>query len=430
MNSILIQDWLESEEIPPTTGQPDPANGSSIEDPYMNDNPTSGANQSADTTNLNKSNLTNKVDTSEDPPTPHMPEEPKGVADFETWKNLYLRESVKGDSSKLIDLIQQVRDKEGLNPYQRKFVEDNWNIQLLRQNANVDKASKDIRRNIKDQLDRNNPGATVVNHVVGVLDTIPSLNDIFIKLSGYGSLKGDLHRKYIGALIGGVQVGTGSNTEDIIYNERDYSILISTRFGSEFGEILIGSWALKEDDPERFLSDSERKRLDDGSPEEKEVLRKRIILESIAYQYKTRSFIINVVEDDGTIFTVGIDLNSCLNAAYTDGKLIVSVRVNDASEGMINTEGKIEAYLDVDIFYAKETGQQNEDGSPEVEHIPFIQRRNGQLYLVANLKTIHEGSSSMQGVVLKKTPYNGNPSDLKVIRRCIYTAHDMLMKVC
>ena len=427
----IFEDWLVEAEMPMVGG--DPAAGPPMTDP----NAGPAAPQSADMSQQNNPNVANQLnqnqqtdDIEDDPSIPDMPDEKQDVEDFESWRNKYLTESIKGDTEKLIDLLHQVRDKDGLKTYQRKFVDDNWNIQLLRQNANVDKATKDIRRNIKEQLDRNNPATTVVNHTIAVLDTVPIINNIFIKLSGYGGLKGDLHRKFIAALIGGVQVGSGANTEDIVYNEKGYSILISTRFNSEFGEFMIGSWSMKDDDANKFLSEPEKKRLDEGSPEEKDVLRKRIILESIAHQYDTRAFVLNVAEDDGTIYTLGWDLSNCIKAAYSDGKLVVKVKINDSSDAMITDEGEIQAYMDVDIHYAKETGNQQDDGTPEVEELPFIQRRNGQLFLVADLKTIQEASSSMQGIVLKKTPYNGNPSDLKVLRRCVYTTHDLLLKQC
>ena len=58
---------------------------------------------------------------------------------------------------------------------------------------------------------------------------------------------------------------------------------------------------MREDDPERYLTDPEQKRLDEGSPEEKEVLRHRVVIEGISDNFKKRSFIINVVNNDGTI---------------------------------------------------------------------------------------------------------------------------------
>lgn len=439
MSRFLIEDWLESlkeAEMPLGGGQPDAMAGQApTNDPYGG--PMGDMNNPADTSAQNDPNIANQMqgdepeeDINDDPHTPDMPDEGADVKDFESWKNEYLQESIKGDTTKLVEMLSMVRDKDGLQPVQRKFVEDNWNVQLLRQNANVDKASKDIRRNIKDQLDRNNPATSVVNHMTAVLETDPNLNNLFIKLRGYGALKGDLYRKYIAALIGGVQVGSGANTEDVIYNEKDYSILLSTRFNSEWGEVMLGDWNMKEDDPERYLADPERKRLEEGSPEEKDVLRRRVILESIANQFETRAFVVTVVDEDGMIYTLGWDMAGSLKAAYSEGRLVVKTSISDHSDAMITDEGQIVPFMSLDIFYAKETGEQNDNGSPEVDEMPFLEKRNGMLFLTAELKTIQEAATSMQGIVLKQTPYNGNPSDLKVLQRCIYSSYDLLMKQC
>lgn len=443
MKHYVLEDWFLEADTPFAAGAPDAFNGGPpTTDPYSNQlsNPGSPNPVDMQAQNNGNANVTNQQqiqqgaedqdDLSNDPPTPDMPEEKPKVDNFEKWRNDYLKESIKGDANKLIEMLNQVRDHEDLHPVQRKFIEDNWNLQLIRQNSNIDKASKEIRRNLKDQLDRNNPATSVVNHMTSVLDTDPTLNNIFVKLKGYGGLKGDLHRKYIGALLGCVQVGSGANSEDLVYNEKDYSILISTRFNSEWGDVMLGSWAMKEDDANRFLTDPERKRLDDGSPQEKDVLRRRILLESMANQFETRALVANVVGDDGTIFTLGWDLAGCLRAAYADGKLIVKTKVSDSSEAMITDEGHIVPFMDVEILYAKETGEQKEDGSPEVKELPFIERRKGMLFLVAELKTLKEAATSLQGMVFKEVPYNGNPSDLKVLSRCVYSSYELLMRSC
>lgn len=437
MKDYIIQDWLFKEGDIPAGAQIDPAMGG----PPTTDGMTGGPQPEQPPTDPNVGNVDTAnqppEDINNDPPVPDMPDEKPKVEDFEVWRKQFEKESIKGDTQKLVDLLGMVRDKEHLRSYQKKYIEDNWNIQLLRQNANIEKASKDIRRQIKEQLDRNNPATTVVSHITAVLATIPTLNNIFIKLKNYGNLKGDLHRKFIGALTGSLQVGAGSNTEDLMFydngsdvNETGYSIAISTRFNADWGDVMLGYWSMKEDDPDRYLSDPEKKRLEDGSPEEKDVLKRRIILESIAKQYELRAFIINVVGDDGTIATLGWDIAGSLRAAYSEGKLVVKTKMSDDSESMITDDGQIIPFMDLDIFYTKETGQQNDDGSPEVEEIPFIEKRNGILYLNADLKTIQDASTAMQGIVLKETPYNGNPSDLKVLSRCIYSAHDLLLRQC
>lgn len=432
-----LNDWLAEFDIPSAGGQPDPAGMQApAADPYLNqdfemkDDPNiSNIDQVQDETGQDQPEPEEVDDIEQDPSVPDMPEEKQEVENFELWKQEYFKESIKGDTEQLMDMLLQVRDSE-LEPYQHKFVEDNWNIQLIRQNSNVDKASKEIRRNIKDQLDKNNPATSVVSHISSVLQTIPTLNNVYIKLNGYGGLKGDLHRKYTAALLGAVQVGSGGNTEDIVFNERDYSIQISTRCNARWGDVMLGNWSLKEDDPEKYLSEPELERLTSGSPEERDVLRRRVVMESIAELFETRAFIINVVLEDGTIHTLGWDLSSSLRSAYTDGKLVVKTRQSENSEAMIDDDGEIVPLLDLSILYVKETGSLDENGNPETEEIPFMERRDGILFLSADLNTISEASTVLQGAVFQETPYNGNPSDLKTLTRCVYSSHDLLMRQC
>jgi len=423
-----VEDWLAEYDIPAAAAQPDSAGGmqSPMTDPNAGGDPTQAQAQANDP-NISQQPAT---DVTQDPQTPDMPETAPETKDFETWKNNYLKESVKGDTNALIELIHQIRDKEGLQPYQRKFVEDNLNVQLVRMNSNVEKASKDIRRQIREQLDRNNPATSVVNHMSAVLETQPSLINTFIKLNGYSGQKGDLHRKYIAALLGAVQVGSGANNEDLIFNEKEYSILISTRLNARWGDVMLGYWSLREDDPEKFLTEPELKRLTDGSPEEREALRCRVVIEPIAQMFETRAFLVNVVADDGTVYTLGWDIATSLRAAFLDGKLVVKMKRTGESEALIDSEGNIVPLMDLSIVYTKETGQQDEEGKPEKKEIEFIERKDGMLFLSASLQTIRDATTALQGAVLKETPYAGNPSDLVTLQRCVYSSHDLLMRSC
>ena len=344
-------------------------------------------------------------------------------------QNNYFKESIKGDVNSLIDLIHKIRDKE-LESYPRKFVEDNLQICFLRQNANIDKASKEIRRSIKDDLDKNNPATSVVNHIFSTLQSMPEINNIFIKLKGLLGMKGDLHRKFIASIIGAVQVGSGANNEDIIFNERDYSIRLSTRYNDRWGKVDIGKWSLREDDPGRYLTEPEQRRLEEGSPEEKDVLRRRIVMESIADAFKKRGFIVNVVSDDGTVHTLGWDISGSLRGAYTQGKLVVKTIKSDNSEAMIDDEGKIIPYVDIKIKYMRETGSVDADGKPAMEEHDFMERIDGMLFLTAQFHILREAASSFSGIVLKETPYTGNPSDLRVLMRCVPSSQESLMRNC
>lgn len=403
---------------PPQPGQdPNAANPAPSQSPNAGNGPN------------DPSKAGSQPDVTTDPQAPDMPDD-QDEMDFEQWKDSYFKESVKGDVNKLIDMIHQVRDLE-LDPYPRKFVEDNLQICFLRQNANIDKASKEVRKLIKQEMDQNNPSVTLVNHITTVLQQMPELSNVFVKLKGLLGMKGDLHRKYVASLVGGVQVGTGANAEDVIYNEKDYSIRISTRYNDRWGRVDIGKWALREDDPERYLSEPELKRLEgEGSPGEKEELRKRIVIESIAEQFKQRAFFINVTGKNGTVYTLGWDLAGSLKAAYTAGKLIVRTIQAENSDSMITDDGEIIPFVDIKIRYMKETGGQDEDGKPEKEEHDFLERIDGMLFLTARFNILREAASSFQGIVLKETPYTGNPSDLRVLQRCIPSAPEILLRQC
>lgn len=437
---INMAEWLLSEDDmggPPGTGPGMPMNNPAPagppgggmppgQPPVMGQQPDPNiANQPAD----NQMPGEDDKDITNDPQHPDMPQDDDGGKGFEEWRKDYFKEAVTGDVAKLKSAVAEVRDRE-LDSYQRKFVEDNLQVLFLREHSNIDKASKEIRKLIKQQIDHNNPATTLVNYIHQVLGQQPLLNNIYLKLTGLYALKGDMHRKFLASLLGAVQVGSGGNNEDIVYNENEYSVRISTRFNSRFGEVHIGKWSLKQDDPERYLQPAELKRLEEGSPEEKDVLRRRVVMESIAETFRTRAFVINVVGTDGTVYHLGWDISTCLKSAYAEGRLVVRVKNNDAAEAMIDDDGRIVPYLDMTIMYLQDTDEQDEDGRPQKREVEFIVRREGQLFLSAQLPVLKDTAGSFQGMVLKESPWQGNPSDLRSLQRCVPNATDMLLRQC
>jgi hypothetical protein len=440
---MLFEDWLYEFDIPSAGGQPDmpqgPAGANPLgmgpggmppQEPPPGPDPNAPPQQDP---NITKQGVPEKPDVTQDPQTPDMPDEGEDL-DFEEWKNKFFKESVKADPYELENLIKSVRDRD-LEPYERKFVEDNLQIVYLRQQANIRDASKKIRQLVKQELDQNNPASSIVNHMDEVLKTAPELLNVFIKMNGLLGAKGDAHRKYIAALLGAVQVGSGANTEDIVYNEgpskdtkTGYSIGISTRIASQFGDVVLGKWSLKEDDPEKYLEEAELKRLEEGSPEEKDVLRRRIVMESIADKYNTRAFIITVADEDGTVHNLGWDLANSLRAAYKEGKLVVKAIKSENSEAMIDDQGAIIAQLDLKIEYKKATGELDADGNREMKEVPFMERRDGLLFLIADLQLLQQAASTLQGVALKQYPYAGNPSDIKALMRSVPNATELLLR--
>lgn len=445
MNKNNLQDWLAEQDftsapdspVGPPTSQPDFADEMVEKEKDAVDPNAPIEDQLAKNLNNDESDPEEDPESGvedneiEEPEFPDFPEEEKDLEDdFDSWKKNYFRESVNGTPGKLLDLLYPMRNREDLEPYQRKFIEDNINIQLIRINANVEKASKSIRKSIKQQLDKNNPSTSLVTHINTILDASSDVSNIFIKMTGYSGYKGELHRKFIGALLGAVQVSSSPDKENLILNDKEYSIKISTRLNSEWGDVSLGSWSLKEDDPEKYLSEPELARLTEGSPEERDILRKRIIIESISKQFEEQSFIINVIDEDGTIVYLGCDLANALRGAYSDGKLIVKNDKSLDSEAVIDENGTIIAMSDLKINFVKETGEFDSEGQPVLEELSFIQKKKGMLFLTASHSTINDAAYVMQGTVIKETPYKGNPSDLKDIRSCIYSCHDLLMRQC
>jgi len=367
-------------------------------------------------------------DISGDPQHPDMPQGQESD-DFEVWKIKFVKESIKGDPNTLIQKILSVRERE-LGAIQHKFVEDNLDVNFLRQNSNIFTASKEIRTLIKKDFDRTNPATTLVRHMTDTLEKQPLLNEVYIKCLGLGGSKGDQHRKFVASLLGAVQVGSGGQNEDLIFEEQDYSIRISTRFNARWGDVNIGRWYLREDDPVRYLKPAELDRLEGGSPEEKDVLRRRIVIESIAEAYRERAFIINVVGSDGTINHLAWDLGNSLKSAYLDGKLVVRTMDNDNREAFIDEEGSIITVPNMSIYYVKEAQQIGDKGKPEIEEIEFISYRDGMLYLSAQLDLIKEASTTLQGIMYRDTLWQGNPTDVKKIMRCVPSSPEILLRQC
>jgi hypothetical protein len=363
--------------------------------------------------------------------TPDMPseEDDNALENFESWKLGYFKDSVSMGTSDLIESINKIRD-ENLDSYQRKFIEDNLQILFLKQNANIEKANKELRKLIREELDENTPGVSVATHLESIFKKYFELCNILIKIKGTLGMKSDLHRKFLASLLGCVQVGNGSDNEDIIYNDTNYSIKISTRFNEKFGRIDLGNWYLKSSDPESFLDEAELKRMQEGSPEERDILKKRVIIDSISDYYKERSYLINVVSSDGTVYLMGIDIGSCLSTSYNEGKLVVKFTNSNTNECSIDSEGNINSYLNIKISCLADTGNLDENGLPKKEELSFIERINGNLFLTADLDTIKKVLGEMTGINLKIFPYNGNPSDILKIQRCVPNASEILMRSC
>ena len=362
----------------------------------------------------------------DDPQAPDVPEEEEDDDDFETWRSNYFELAIKSDTNEMLASIEQVRDRQ-LDAAQRRFVEDNFQIVTLRQDANFDKASKEIRKQIIQELDRNSPAVSLLQHIQNTLQAYPVLQNIFIKLAGQGGLKSELHRRMIGALLGAVQLGSGpgSDKPDLIYVAQDFTVDISTRFQTTWTDLGLGRWTLEQGAPEEYLSESELERLQKGSPEEKRVLRRRICVESVADKYSKRAFLIHVVDpQSGDLSALAIDLAEMLRSGYQMGKLVVRKRKSSVQDIMIEDDGEI-----INLFsYSMNYRKTDEEAEASAKEVPFIEQNGGMLFLTAEPETIQEVAGGMPGIFYQVYPYGGNPSDITSLLRTFPSTIELLMR--
>ncbi len=365
-------------------------------------------------------------DVTSDPQAPDMPEE-GGNADFVQWKKDFFNLSIIGDIDKLIESIKPMRElaPDALEASQKRFISDNWDVLLIRQDANFAKASKEIRKNIKTSIDQQNPAVSIIQMISQTLAETPMLQEMLVKLIGFGGAKSDIHRKFIAALTGSVVVGGGGSKEDIIFTDSEYSVNISTRFASDFGEINLGKWNLIATDVDR-LTDPEQTRLQEGSPEERKALLHRVILESLSDKFEKRAFIMHVVDSHGTAFAVGWDLGDSVLAAYKAGTLIVKTD-SDSSENTVQVgkDNTLIPLANIGLFTSVPDGEQDDSGNPSEQEEAFIENRNGILYLTANIDTMNKVGPNLSGMNFSNVPFNG---DLKSLMRSVPATIEMISR--
>lgn len=366
----------------------------------------------------------------DDPEYPDIEDDESAFSDkkedtFDDWKRKFEDSSKRGDPIEMQELLEPLRDRQ-LDPRQYKYVEDNHEIVILRQNGMISEASRMIRRMLKENLDQNLPATSLVRNLAVVLDQQPRLNECFIKILGAGAAKQDLHRKFLAGLIGAVQVGSGGDDEDLVYQTQSYNVQISTRFNMEWGHVILGFWNLNQKDPERFLKENELKRMQSGSPEERNILRKRLVVESIAEKYRYRSFFVTTVNERATIYHVGMDLGNLIISGFLSGRLSVEFDERDNREIYIDAAGKSFQIPDININYVRDVNSQPAFNARE--SLPFFVQSSGMIKLVADEKLLIEAMSTLEGLVFKEVPWTGNPNELTGLLRSHPSVNEIISR--
>ena len=415
-NWINWQSWNEAGEAQPPTGDPYAANvmatagDPASPEPHAPDQPQDQSqNQKGYYDADDDDDQNDQDDVTQDPQEIEEPQQGQ-AKDFEVWRHEFFELAKKGDTGQMIDAIGVVRDRPGLGAPQKKFVEDNLQIWMYRQD--IEQQADQIRKLVNKDFDITNPGTTLMQHICAVMEENTAMIQVPIKLTGTFAWKSDIHRKWVAALLGAVQEGGGASRHDLVLNDDEWSVEISTRFYAEFGEIDMGKWSLAVNDAEKFLSQSEFKALEDGSPGYKRELRRKIVISSIAERFARRAFLIHVCHTDGTLYSIGWDAGDCIKAAYRAGKLEVRAKGTKDKDCKIAKDGAITPLEETRIFYVKDTGELDENGNISTIEVPFIEERSGKLYVIADGNTLRDAASNMSGLFFRELPYSGNPTDI------------------
>ena len=65
-----------------------------------------------------------------------------------------------------------------------------------------------------------------------------------------------------------------------------------------------------------------------------------------------------------------------------------------------------------------------------IEEVQFIDYRDGTLYMTATLDLVKEAAVSLQGMMYKETLWQGNPTDLLRVQRCVPSAPEIMLRQC
>lgn len=264
-----------------------------------------------------------------------------------------------------------------------------------------------------------------------------TITEMFLKLPSFYSMKADLFRKSICSLTNGIQIGSGGTLEDIFIPiaENGVGIKVCTRCYTSFSNIQIGKWAIQFNDPENFLSDSELEKLNNsGSPEEKEVLRKRIVIESIANHFQDKIYIILVVDpENGRRHELGFNFAELLRDGWKNGYLSVHFRPSvGRGEAGVQVDGELIDLQEIQIDYLqKNPDKLDEEGMPTTENIELMKLNNGYLYLTILEEHFNNFSNDAQrGLFYQMKDFDRDSESLEVIQKCIPDIKEILLKKC
>ncbi len=280
-------------------------------------------------------------------------------------------------------------------------------------------------------------GTELYSIISSEIEPYKTITDCLTKLPGFYSMKSDLFRKSIAAIANGVQIGSGGTLEDLFIPlaEDGVGIKVCTRCYTDFGNIQIGKWALQFNDPENFLSDAELKKLNDtGSPEEKEVLRKRVIVESIAESFKDKVYLCMIIDPNmGERHEIGFNFAELIRDGWKNGYISIEFKASvGQGDAGVKTDGELIDLQKIQINYVKESPDKlDEEGKPVKEYVEFMDVKNGFLYVtIMGDEFTNFANDAQAGLFYSSKPFDSGPEELLKIQRCVPDIKEILLRKC
>lgn len=308
-----------------------------------------------------------------------------------------------------------------------------WNLRTI----NLSETPLPREEYIPSNMSQAVSGVELYSILSSETEQYPNITNTMVKLPSFYSMKSDLYRKVMAALMNGVQIGAGGTLEDLFIPiaEGGIGIKVCTRCYTDFGNVQIGKWSLQFNDPENYLSDAELEKLNDtGSPEEKEVLHKRVVVESIAEAFKDKVYLVLISDpNDGTRYEIGFNFSDLIRDGWKNGYISIDFKANvGKGEAGVQIDGEMIDLQNIVIeFVRKNASQLDEEGLPSKEYIELMKLKNGYLYLVITGQDFSDFANiSQTGLFYSEKQFDSGPEELHKIQRCVPDIKEIILKQC
>ena len=254
----------------------------------------------------------------EDPAAGQLPPE----ASVDTQFTQYVREYAKmvakySDEPDTLKKMLQVPSLQNfeMTPWQRAFIDSNLSSVSLLHEGFVIEAQKQIKR-------ISGSGGSNTSAFESLFDRIGELQDVFVRLSVAGPDRSNLLRQFMAAVLSGVVVPGPVGGEVMMAQKKsDEVVSIRPNCYTTWGYVDLGPVTIDGKSMEDYLSESERDKINDGAPEERRVLRNRLLIEAISDQLGGANYYIVVINpENGQWESVNFSSELFIDA-YRNGNL-------------------------------------------------------------------------------------------------------------